>query len=272
MSASWWSSGSLDDAVLLDLADQLDRTGIRKGMVRLVERVCPEIDEPGCLALGTAQYLLIQFRETVFGDRYAFLDSCAECGEPVEFELSGSDFLPPDPPQSLYPQLFEFEHGEFHVEGRTLSLNDWGGAVSRDSSDALEVARNLLQKTVLGIALPGNLMATPEALPLSAWDRLSAEIAERDPWSELLFLLHCPKCQANWESVFEPAAYVSREIDNRARRMLAEVHELAGSYGWAEEAILALGPVRRGHYLQLIRETREAAVPHWKTPSHRRAR
>jgi hypothetical protein len=34
--------------------------------------------------------------------------------------------------------------------------------------------------------------------------------------------------------------------------LLAEVHVLAGAYGWSEDAILALSPSRRQHYIALV--------------------
>ena len=33
---------------------------------------------------------------------------------------------------------------------------------------------------------------------------------------------------------------------------LADVHRLARAYGWTEDQVLALGPVRRAHYLSLV--------------------
>ena len=47
-------------------------------------------------------------------------------------------------------------------------------------------------------------------------------------------------------------AFLWDEVDVRARRLLDEVHALAGAYGWSEQRILALSEARRRAYLDRV--------------------
>ena len=65
--------------------------------------------------------------------------------------------------------------------------------------------------------------------------------------------LACPACGHRWQSVFDIAAFLWREIDAWAQRTLRDVHALARGYGWHESDILALTATRRQIYLEMIR-------------------
>jgi hypothetical protein len=54
--------------------------------------------------------------------------------------------------------------------------------------------------------------------------------------------------------VLDPADYFYRELAASSRRLLLQIHALAGAYGWTEAEILALSPPRRATYVKLIEE------------------
>ena len=62
----------------------------------------------------------------------------------------------------------------------------------------------------------------------------------------------CPACTFTWSEPFDIVTFFWAEIDAWARRLLADVHVLASSYGWSERDILALSPVRRQYYLEMV--------------------
>jgi len=55
-----------------------------------------------------------------------------------------------------------------------------------------------------------------------------------------------------WQSYFDPAAFLLSEVDGYAARLTGEVHRLARAYGWSEASILEMSPVRRQRYLSLL--------------------
>ena len=62
----------------------------------------------------------------------------------------------------------------------------------------------------------------------------------------------CPQCGLTWSAFLDVALFVWREVQHWAQRTLQDVHLLARAYGWREDEILRLSPVRRQAYLQMI--------------------
>ncbi|MGH8445497.1 MAG: hypothetical protein ACREVL_09520, partial [Solimonas sp.] len=54
-----------------------------------------------------------------------------------------------------------------------------------------------------------------------------------------------------WPALIDIAEALWQELRSRAEKILLEVDALASAYGWSEEQVLALSPVRRAAYLQL---------------------
>jgi hypothetical protein len=79
-----------------------------------------------------------------------------------------------------------------------------------------------------------------------------SQLAEADAMTDVQILLECPQCEHSWTEQFDIAAYLWREVDDRARRLLQDVHVLALHYGWCESEILALSDLRRQFYLRMV--------------------
>ena len=94
--------------------------------------------------------------------------------------------------------------------------------------------------------------ATVAQLPHSVVDRLEQEMARRDPGADARVALECAACGHAFERRFDIGAYLWDELDDWAQRTLAEVHVLAGAYGWSEPQVLALSASRRRHYISLV--------------------
>lgn len=75
---------------------------------------------------------------------------------------------------------------------------------------------------------------------------------ECDPQAEVLLQLTCPSCQREWMITFDIVSFLWIEIHAHAKRLLQEVHTVARAYGWHEADILALSPVRRQFYLEMV--------------------
>ena len=79
-----------------------------------------------------------------------------------------------------------------------------------------------------------------------------AHIEALDPAASVSFDLHCPACDAAWVAPLDPGAVLWRKVQAAAERLLQEIDLLARAYGWREPDILALSPLRRAAYLQLV--------------------
>jgi hypothetical protein len=77
-------------------------------------------------------------------------------------------------------------------------------------------------------------------------------MAAADPLAEILLSFDCPNCGACFQESLDLASFLWAEVEDRARRMLREVHALASAYGWSEAQILSLGPARREIYLEMV--------------------
>jgi hypothetical protein len=87
---------------------------------------------------------------------------------------------------------------------------------------------------------------TPELLQAA-----EAELDRRAGVSAGLVELACPDCEAVWTVELDVAAFLWRELEIQAGRLLRDVDVLARRYGWSEHEILALGADRRSFYLEL---------------------
>ena len=75
-----------------------------------------------------------------------------------------------------------------------------------------------------------------------------------DPQADVELALACQSCGATWSAPFDIAGFLWAEIHAWAQQLLRDVHLLARAYGWREPDVLALSPVRRNLYLELMRQ------------------
>jgi hypothetical protein len=64
--------------------------------------------------------------------------------------------------------------------------------------------------------------------------------------------LECPVCGGAFAVVFDTASFLLQELDERASRLVHEVHTLAVHYHWSERDILQMPHRRRARYLELV--------------------
>ena len=83
-------------------------------------------------------------------------------------------------------------------------------------------------------------------------DAIASAMAAHDPDADVRIALECPACSCAWELHFDIVSYFWSELDDWAHRTLADVHALASAYGWTEHTVLALSPMRRRIYLDMV--------------------
>jgi hypothetical protein len=218
----------------------------------LLAAACPEraADELLGWSLGRRDRALMRLRAALFGPAMESVARCPACGETAELELDalalaggdGDEDEPADPPS--------LEADEYRVRCR---LPDSRDLLAAEAAGSVEAAREALAgRLIVTAERSDGLYVCPGALPAVVRDAALAAIDAADPAAWRAIALECPGCGMGWTAPFDPAAFLWAELDALARRLLDEVHRLAGAYGWSESEILAMGPRRREAYLERL--------------------
>jgi hypothetical protein len=210
---------------------------------------CPGQTRDGLarLAVGRRDAHLVALRERALGGRMAGLVTCPGCGDEQQLEFDVADVLVP--PEADLDGELEAAVGEYRVRYRlpdSLDLAAMAGLAPRDRS-----WRALLLRCILGAAR-GDEAQSFEQLPEDVLAGVVDAMAQADPQADLVVALDCPACGRRWEAVFDIARFLWAELEAAAHRGLRDVHTLASAYGWREGEILALSPLRRQAYLELV--------------------
>jgi hypothetical protein len=197
--------------------------------------------------LGRHDALLLDIHERAFGEALAGTSECPECGEEVELSFPVAR-LRAEHAEELGEHELDDEASGHRVRFRLLCVADLSAAALEPDAQAAE--RTLLSRCVLHAEAAGRPVAAAD-LPRAVTEELGRRMAAADPQGELRLQLECPECGAGWTAELDPAAFVWRELDERARSTLEEVASLARAYGWSEREVLALSSRRRRAYLEL---------------------
>ncbi len=217
----------------------------------LLQLAWPDVDPYawGALPIGERDDSLMTLHETLFGPELDTLVDCPSCGESLELGFSCAQLRQPlaDRAHSPPPLCCEGFELEYRLPGTDdlLAVLD----AARDNLGAAQA--RLLERCVLAVRRDGG-PATVAQLPPSVVDSVEQEMARRDPGADARVALECPACGQAFERRFDIGAYLWDELDDWAQRTLAEVHVLAGAYGWSEPQVLALSASRRRHYINLV--------------------
>jgi len=190
--------------------------------------------------LGRRNQALARVHCASFGRYLQGWTACRRCGEKLEVQVDGrllaEGEAPPDPaaPEPIVVNGHKFRR----VTTRDLA------AVARET----EVRQATLR-------LVHRCQLEPAETP--AWndaelEQIGQRLALADPLAETQLALRCPACEQEWEETLDIVAFLWREIEARARRLVREIHWLAATYGWAEADILAMSAVRRALYLEMM--------------------
>jgi hypothetical protein len=210
---------------------------------------CLPVAELASLSLGQRDRRLLALRRSWFEDQVAAVAECPECSSALDLEFRLSDLrFPPANEEAKGP--LQISKDGYEVAFRLPTSEDltW---VSR-SMKLDEAVFALLRRCVFSCLRGGSVAAVGE-LPESVVKAIADRMAEADPQGDINLQLACPVCAHRWDAAFDIAAFLWLEVDGFARRRLAEVHELASAYGWAENEILSMPSARKDFYLRMIR-------------------
>jgi len=195
------------------------------------------------LTIGQRDALLLRLREWTFGPELTGTSLCCQCRERIELTFASDDLPAAGPPANAHVAMSGYE-----LQLRPPNSSDIAAVSDQD----LPRARlHLLERCLLTAQYRGSPVSISE-LPEPVLDEAERRMAEADPQSDIQLVVACPACGARNKIAFDIVSFFWREIESWAGRILREVHTLASAYGWREEEILALSPLRRQCYLDLV--------------------
>jgi hypothetical protein len=199
------------------------------------------------LLLGERDARLLALRERLFGSTMPSVVSCPACHAKLDIQLDVPDLLRIG--KAGTSRVIGVSIGGLVLQVRLPSADD---LLSLNASDGDEAnARKLFDRCLLE-ARNGNDTVTSGDMPVTVMEEVGRMVSEADPLSDIQIHLDCPACKHGCDLPFAIAPYIWAEIDSWARRTLSEVHLIASAYGWGEQSILALSPMRRRYYIDLI--------------------
>lgn len=240
-----------DEDILYLWESNIDSHPMDKALA-ILSRALPEFnrDQLAYLTQGKRDNLLLQVRQSTFGDRLQSFAQCPECGKVAEFPLSCERLC------RCYNVIMDIS--------RVISDNDEGRvSVRLSNGKGLErvelyqyknkfeeknvVYHKRVYKTNAGLA-----QSLAQPLPYEIDFTLNQSLANADPLPELIIAIDCPSCNCQWQAALDVISMLWKEIAMAATQVIQEVHELALAYGWREQDVLALTSMRRAAYLKLL--------------------
>jgi hypothetical protein len=215
----------------------------------LIATGCPDMTETEAAALSVAERdrTLLRLRRFSLQRQLSLFCVCSGCGERLELTLDDSAMTATL--QNAAAAGCSLTHAGCTMRLRLASSADVAAAAA---SGDLDAARDVLLEHCVA-AVDGEARAVPfGALPQEARQRAFTRLEALHAAAELAVSLVCPDCGVGETAVLDVAALFWAETRHAAQALLDEVHELAWTYGWAEDAILAMSPARRRAYLERL--------------------
>jgi hypothetical protein len=218
--------------------------------INLLEIAHPEatIDQLKELPIGQRDARLMAIREALFGSHLACLTTCPKCKEQLEITLDIAQFQF-QATDSIPIEMYTITTGGCDIQFRLPNSSDM--LYIADLSDSTDVRRTLFERCIQQAKSDGVLIPAMD-LPEQTLSIIANRMEQIDPQADIQIALVCPACTTQWSTTFDIVSYLWSEINAWVVRILREVHKLASVYGWREVDILALSPMRRQFYLELI--------------------
>jgi len=198
--------------------------------------------------LGERNVSLIELHARVFGPQLDLQSRCPSCRTAAQFS-SDCAALAALRPEADPARPHRVEIQGYVIEFRLPDGTDLAEASREDAED--EFVRHLLERCVLACSREHERVSIRD-VPEPVLDDLSQRMEALDPAARVAFGVECPQCGARWDAHLDVAQLVWTKVQAAAERLLLEIDTLARAYGWTEREVLALSPLRRAAYLQLV--------------------
>lgn len=202
-----------------------------------------DLEKLGQLSLAERNHLLLRLHQQTFGPVLNGFGICPQCSTQLEFTASVAGLIEHLQSQRCDGPVIWNENGR-QYQLRAVTSSDLLALL--DLPDAIDAQNQLLRRclTISGDSLEGE---EPPETPsvVQRFEQLHAS-------AEMTCVVQCAACFGREALELDIAQFVWIEIRNAAKRLLAQVHELAWAYGWSEEAILRMSPHRRYAYMEML--------------------
>jgi hypothetical protein len=198
------------------------------------------------LSIGRRDSLLLALRARAFGARAQAQVACPACASELELALDVAALHALG--RDTTTDTVTIAHGDVLV---TVRLPTSADLLTLAGSAIAPNARRLAERCVID-ARSQDCAMSPADLPAEIVSAISNRLSEIDPLGDIAVSTDCPGCGHHWDAPFDIAAFLWTELHAWACRLLRDVHALASAYGWRERDVLAISPLRRRAYLDLI--------------------
>ena len=239
---------------LLRVWEEQQRAHPVQRALHLLVHAWPEPGWDGWLhaPIGVRDGALLSLHERLFGSALHTTTKCPHCGERLESAFGVDDVRSGTPARPGAESPLSLHEQDYAIDYRLPTSDDLLQLAAPASGAVAEAAaRELMQRCVSRACCDGveiDIAALPEAVVAT----LGADMARHDPDADVRVALACPACGEASQMHFDIVSYLWSEFDDWAQRLIADVHVLARAYGWSEDAIFALSPVRRQLYLDMV--------------------
>ena len=198
-------------------------------------------------SLSARNAALLALRVRLLGATQNLRAGCPVCGTALEFAIDCETLAHSLLPAADAGTFHEFESDGYRVTYRAPDISDWRTAAASNG-----FVPALMERCIARCERDNGTQCEPASLPNAITDALSSALEALEPGAIVDFDLHCPECAAEWIAPMDCGAVLYAEISARTESLLVEVDALARAYGWSEAEVLALSPIRRAAYLQLV--------------------
>lgn len=207
-----------------------------------------DLEKLGQLSMAERNLLLLRLHLRTFGPVLQGFGVCPQCFTQLEFTAPVAGLIEHIQSQCYEGPMVWDENGR-QYQLRSVTSSDLLAVL--EAPDAMHAQNQLLQRclTISGEPLAGELWAGEEPPATSA---VVEKFEQLHAAAELRCAVECAACSRRETLALDIAQFVWIEVRSAAKRLVAEVHELAWAYGWSEEAILRMSPHRRRAYLEML--------------------
>jgi hypothetical protein len=248
---------ALTGELLLDAWDEgKDQHPLTRGLI-LLSLALPESNRQQLAELTIAErnLLLLHLRELSFGGTLQGFSICSRCCARLEFAVPVAALI-----EHLKSQLSS-DPVSWSDNGRQYQLRP---VTTDDLLAALAVpgtaeAQELLLKRCLTISRESSeseglsdCTEPSDSISPATVPAMVAKFDQLHAAAELGCTVRCTECSNSEVLDLDIAQFLWLEARSAAKRLLAEIHELAWAYGWSENSILCMSPQRRNAYMEML--------------------
>lgn len=217
--------------------------------LKILSLAMPEedIDKLARLTIGQRDALLLAQRVITFGQSMGIYTQCPKCGARLDIPVRGDDISRAGEKEEKFSGTLS--SGSFRVSFRLPDSLDLAAALK--SADISSARSSMIERCITNATMDG-LPVDVGQIPEDMVSQIMDQMAQGDPQADVLLDVQCPECGETWQIIFDILFFLWREICAEAKRILIDVHTLARAYGWSERDILAMSPLRRQSYLEMV--------------------